>query len=430
MKIIELMQSMAASSDFKKFIVDGDLICRHAWLLMLKLSEKTFYRAWNLLKFGHVHDPCAVGNNGKGQKGHGAVGYMETFILKMGDTCPESGRVYLPCCTSIKGIYEEYLTCLTKEHEQISKTQFYQLWRKHFSHVSFPKVTRMTKCNFCVLVKDIIPKTSDPITRMNLKKERDEHLNRQWQERRHYYKRKAEALSDSKAKMSIILDGMDQAKTYLPHFRGWSTPKDCDRYRLQPHIEGCLVHGRTFYTFVSLEDGQDTNMVLNCLLDALCQESNGSILPPTLYIQLDNCYRENKNRYFIGFMGYLVATHIFDEVQLSFLMVGHTHEDIDQRFSCVSRALKQKSAKTVPELLQVIEESMMNHVVKASRMRRVFDIKSWIEPFLTTISQHSAQHAFSGARMRSGCPGPMKTLSKSLRRVPGKKLICLKDLHT
>ena len=90
--------------------------------------------------------------------------------------------------------------------------------------------------------------------------------------------------------------------------------KDCDKYRLQPHIEGCLVHGRSFHAYVSLEDGHDSSMVINCLLATLCQVSDDGVLPPTLYIQLDNCWRENKNRYFIGFMAFLVAAHIFKEV--------------------------------------------------------------------------------------------------------------------
>ena len=44
-------------------------------------------------------------------------------------------------------------------------------------------------------------------------------------ERKLYYERREEAVQDQKGKLSIIMDGMDQAKTYLPHFKGWSAPK-------------------------------------------------------------------------------------------------------------------------------------------------------------------------------------------------------------
>ena len=44
-------------------------------------------------------------------------------------------------------------------------------------------------------------------------------------EKKLYYERRAEAKADPETKLSVILDGMDQAKTYIPHFRGWSAPK-------------------------------------------------------------------------------------------------------------------------------------------------------------------------------------------------------------
>ena len=56
-------------------------------------------------------------------------------------------------------------------------------------------------------------------------------------------------------------------------------------------------------------------------------------LPPHLYVQLDNCWRENKNKYFFAYLCLLVELKVFVDVEVNFLMVGHTHEDIDQVFS-------------------------------------------------------------------------------------------------
>ena len=39
---------------------------------------------------------------------------------------------------------------------------------------------------------------------------------------------------------------------------------------------------------------------------------------------------------------------IFIQVKIGFLPVGHTHEDIDQLFSCISRKLKHSNALTIP----------------------------------------------------------------------------------
>lgn len=45
------------------------------------------------------------------------------------------------------------------------------------------------------------------------------------QERQAYYKRRADAMANPQAKISVIIDGMDQAKTNIPHFKGWRAPK-------------------------------------------------------------------------------------------------------------------------------------------------------------------------------------------------------------
>ena len=50
------------------------------------------------------------------------------------------------------------------------------------------------------------------------------HIN-QRNEREAYYWRRADAIANKDSKLSIILDGMDQSKTNVPHFEGWQTPK-------------------------------------------------------------------------------------------------------------------------------------------------------------------------------------------------------------
>lgn len=58
-------------------------------------------------------------------------------------------------------------------------------------------------------------------------------------------------------------------------------------------------------------------------------EADG-ILPPNLYLQADNCWKENKNRYVFALLALLVHNSVFETIELGFLLVGHTHDDIDQ----------------------------------------------------------------------------------------------------
>ena len=52
-------------------------------------------------------------------------------------------------------------------------------------------------------------------------------------------------------------------------------------------------------------------------------------LPPILNVQMDNATGDNKNRYVYAFWSLLVAKRIFHEVYVNFMIVGHTHDDMD-----------------------------------------------------------------------------------------------------
>ena len=74
-------------------------------------------------------------------------------------------------------------------------------------------------------------------------------------------------------------------------------------------------------------------------------------LPRHLTLQLDNSGKDNKNQTMIAFGSDLVARGIFETVTFFFLMVGHTHEDIDATFSKVASQTRQKSIDTLPQLM-------------------------------------------------------------------------------
>ena len=91
------------------------------------------------------------------------------------------------------------------------------------------------------------------------------------------------------------------------------------------------------------------------------QEANFGLqfqkLPENLLLQLDNCAGEKKNRYLFAYLSLLVARGVFKTVQLGFLMVGHTHEDIDAMFSRFSEKLRVAQTYTLPHLMDTLRTS-------------------------------------------------------------------------
>lgn len=133
--------------------------------------------------------------------------------------------------------------------------------------------------------------------------------------------------------MSIIIDGMDQKSTSLPGFL--VTPKSLSSmWKLPTHITGVIVHGRGHHSFIDFKEvPHDSNLTINVLLQTLLKYRS---LPATLYLQLDNCGRENKNRYVLALCCLLVELEIFKKVSNTFSFITQTRNTFLQfdSFAC------------------------------------------------------------------------------------------------
>jgi hypothetical protein len=61
----------------------------------------------------------------------------------------------------------------------------------------------------------------------------------------------------------------------------------------------------------------------------------------------------------------------FEEVRNGFLLVGHTHLDIDQQFSCILHVLKGDDINLLSELLRLIQNGILRHVEEIYAICRV-----------------------------------------------------------
>ena len=153
---------------------------------------------------------------------------------------------------------------------------------------------------------------------------------------------------------------MDQKKTRLPH---WPRPPKSvnESCLLQIHVVGCLVfhatlHSRVFLNYPSLHN--DGNLVVT-IMQRIFNEWEKKLggLPPVLYLQLDNTSRENKNNLLFTYLHMLLVKKVFRKIKLGFLIVGHTHDQIDQMFSRFSRKLAKCKAFAYEELCSLLKDS-------------------------------------------------------------------------
>ncbi|WAR32001.1 OGG1-like protein [Mya arenaria] len=212
--------------------------------------------------------------------------------------------------------------------------------------------SRFTVCDTCHDIKSKLEKTTNKMERKELHQRREKHLRQQNAERSKYYKHIRKAKSQPDQYLSIILDGMDQEKTRLPHLP--TTPKSLSNaWKVQFNLMGAIAHGIGIYGFFDpFQWSHGGNYTISILFSIFGMLDS---LPEVLYLQLDNCPGANKNRFVIGFLALLVQAGIFKKIKLSFLMVGHTHEDIDQLFSRFSTNVRDKMIMTLDSLMQCFE---------------------------------------------------------------------------
>jgi hypothetical protein len=64
-----------------------------------------------------------------------------------------------------------------------------------------------------------------------------------------------------------------------------------------------------------------------------------------------------------GYLNMLFELGIFQKVKVCFLLVGHTHNHIDQTFNRFSVKLKRKNVGSLPSLIECIKKAYILHHV-------------------------------------------------------------------
>ena len=220
---------------------------------------------------------------------------------------------------------------------------------------------------------------------LRIKAEFLEHLTMQKIEREIYYKHRAKGMKGEA--LSIIIDGMDQSKLTLPHYK--LRPKGVAGF-LETKITGVLVHAKVFDCYVSEPQVKhDSNLNLTCLhttLMKVLESYEPGTSPRTLYLQVDGG-SENKNQWMISYLSLLIEVGLFDKVKMCFLPVGHTHEDIDQAFSRIAVYLNKHDALSYDEFIQAIHKSISVETKRPNMITvgQSFDFKVWLHSRLPKI---------------------------------------------
>lgn len=186
----------------------------------------------------------------------------------------------------------------------------------------------------------------------------------------------------------------------LPHAherpKGWLSMK-----RLKYHLFGLVNYGSHELVYYPHFDHwkHDSNLHISFLFVYLRKLMDEKSLGANLMLQMDNCWKDNKNRWFFGFLTHLVELKWFQTVEIYYLPPGHSHDMVDREcFRPLGHQMRSICSFWTPEEFRSV------FVHKAFRKQRrkpyflddvaVWDWKKWLETGLVSMKGQSFQRAF------------------------------------
>lgn len=136
---------------------------------------------------------------------------------------------------------------------------------------------------------------------------------------------------------------------------------------------GDIGHFMRAYVYPEWEGGKGSDNVASIMLRFLMDEGlmkedeNGEpICGGSLTGFCDNCTGQNKNNTVLRLAAYLVESGYFKEVEIVFLVVGHTKNACDCLFNSLKFGYRNKNVWSFSELLEVLDESYKVKVHKTN----------------------------------------------------------------
>ena len=306
--------------------------------------------------------------------------------------------------------------------------------KRLFRHVEVKAPNNnFSRCSECDFLQDCIsryPRGCDEWT--TLVNDRTKHINYQNACCRLYHGWSSNSVDSSTEFLCIIHDKIDHTKSAIPQMQQ-STKAICGLRQIPISVIGMLMHGHGDGAYAHYSTAfwpGDSNFTIssicrvlralerppvkdlkelfiappqNSFFEALlhgkskCSASippsstnmvplpipdrPAVLLPKKLFLQLDNSAKDNKNRYVMAFYPLLTAKRLFKEVTVGFLIVGHTHEDIDAHFSYLSKLLKMKNTYVLANLMKAFMDSQKTTAFMPELVQEVADFKKFFHGY-------------------------------------------------
>ena len=294
-----------------------------------------------------------------------------------------------------RGVQESKSPWVQSMGPPASLSTFWRGWLRWKEFLTFRKTSQHSKCTTCWKYQQVLHnQASSWQEKINNAVLLKQHYADQYCDRAIYWSlRWFSGLKQSI--LVIIMDGLDKTKFAFPRFQESRMPKSMDNtQRPKMILTAAIAHGWITCLYLQSEienHGSDQFCeLLTRTIDkvmALVQRSRSREAPCHLVLQADNPTGQAKNTYVMTYLAYLTARYKFATVTINFLMVGHTHEDIDQLFAVVvALILRKQHFETAEEMLDYVAVNLKERCrlkgeeFSAEVVTAIRDFATWLAP--------------------------------------------------
>nr|PNR49411.1 hypothetical protein PHYPA_011307 [Physcomitrium patens] len=314
------------ASGRKMVTVEGIIVCLRAWMHISGVSEATFYRYQAYVKANReARDHGNTGLPKPRKHTEQATAMLKCILEKEADHMPhrtrstKSGEKMVLMILPATFQWKDQIPKINEVNtafglREVSSSNLSKIRASKFPEFDVKRPRdNFARCGTCDKYKELRKGAIGGSEQaMKWTRKLKKHLGIARAHREYYYAKRYYSQTYPDECVTIMHDKMDHAKT------------------ASPGAEMCKT---------SL-DPQPERLV------------GATPLPPILNVQMDNATGENKNRYVFAFWSLLVAKRIFREVYVNFMIVGHTHDDIDALFGRWSMLLKKENFPTILTLMK------------------------------------------------------------------------------
>ena len=252
-------------------------------------------------------------------------------------------------------------------------------------------------CSICTRHRVIIRKLPHGPAKLSQIAEYKRHLTRQYKDRQvDWGPRSATRIEATSgvpvSQISIICDGMDQAKHCYPRSRVMGSKEFSAAHRPRMGATTIIAHGHAILVGLSPENVPCSGSRTMELLAYMMTKPLNYIHWPGVfvYMQADNCSKELKHQTSLRIFSTMVGLHKLRGCEFNYLQTGHSHEDIDAHFSVTSAWIdRHPELHCIDDLARCLTNMLANKSVRVNepvREVRVFDqFRDWTHGLLYCI---------------------------------------------